>query len=113
MDNGHSTGITSLCELSENRFISSSTDKTIKIWKINDTITLMNTLEGHNAPVNQVLQLSTNIIASAGSYDVTIRIWDVNEYKQLYSLKEDFSVYSLLKLKNKKVMVSSGCEKRI
>ena len=110
---GHNAGVTSLCELSGNRLISSSPDKIIKVWKINDTLSLLNTLEGHNAPVNQVIPLSTNVIASAGSYDVTIQIWDVNEYKQLHILKEDFSVCSLLKLKNKKVMVSGGYEKRI
>ena len=84
-------------------------DKTIKIWKISndDIITHIKTLEGHNDSVCQVIPLTNNIIAS-GSWDKTIRIWDINAYKEIRLLKEDFSIYSLVKLKNKDVMASSG-----
>ena len=48
-----------------------------------------------------------DIIAS-GSRDKTIRIWNVNINKGIQTLKEDFMVFSLLKLKNKNEMVAGG-----
>ena len=105
---GHNGGISSFCELSQNRLISSSWDKTIKVWKINNnTITLIKTLKGHINTVYKVIPLSDNIIAS-GSDDKTIKIWDVNTYEEIHRLIEDFSVYSLLKLNNKEELASSG-----
>ena len=108
-EKGHNGYIASLCELSGNRLVSSSGDKTLKVWNIsNNTITHIKTLEGHNNYVNQVIPLTKDIIAS-GSYDRTIRVWNVNTYKEeVPPLKEDFLVCSLLKLKNKDEMVSGG-----
>ena len=57
--------------------------------------------------MRQVIPLTKDIIAS-GSYDQTIRIWDVNVYKEIQTLEEDFYVLSLLKLKNKNEMVAGG-----
>jgi WD40 repeat protein len=48
-----------------------------------------------------------DIIAS-GSNDQTIRIWNINAFKEIQTLKEDFEVWSLLKLKNKNEMVAGG-----
>ena len=110
---GHNGYISSLYELNGNKLISGSFDKTIKVWKINNnTLTLTNTLDGHNESVYQVISLSNNVIAS-GSNDYTIRIWDINSNKEIHSLKEDFIVFSLLKLKNKNVLASSGKGEKI
>ena len=100
-EKGHNGYIASLCELCGNRLVSSSY-KTLKGWNIsNNSITHIKTLKGHNRYVNQVIPLTKDIIAS-GSYDRTIRVWNVNTYKEeVPPLKEDFKVYSLLKLKNK------------
>ena len=110
---GHNGYISSLCEINGNKLISGSFDKTIKVWKINNnTLTLMNTLDGHNDSVYQVISLANNIIAS-GSNDYTVRIWDINSNKEIHSLKEDFIVFSLLKLKNKNILASSGKGEKI
>ena len=114
----HDDSISSLCELQErNILISGSYDNTIKLWKFllstnNSSLTHIATLKGHNSFVNQVIPLSTTIIAS-GSFDKSIRLWDINTYKQTHSFTEDFSVWSLLKLTGKDVLVSSGNKKRI
>ena len=42
--------------------------------------------------------------------DKTIRIWDINEYKEIQTLEEGFNVWSLLKLKNQNEMIASGNE---
>ena len=105
----HNECINSLCELNAYKLISSSDDKTLKVWIINNnSISPIKTLKGHNHWVYQIRTLSSKQFASAGSYDKTINIWDANTYKKLHSLDEDFNVYSLLKLKKKDIMVSSG-----
>ena len=82
---------------------------TLKLWDISDdTIIHIGTLKGHQFFVYQVIPLKEDIIAS-GSSDRTIRLWEVNVYKEeMVVLDEDFDVYSLLKLKNKDVMISGG-----
>ena len=70
----HDGWIASLCELSGNRLVSSSYDKTLKVWDISqDKFTLLKTLKGHDEHVFKVISLTNDIIAS-GSYDRTIRI---------------------------------------
>ena len=77
-------------------------DHALKVWNFsNDTLT-------HKDVVRQVISLTKDIIASAGSTDKTIKIWDVNKYKEIQTLREDFWVFSLLKLKNKNEMVAGG-----
>ena len=69
-------------------------------------------MKGHKSFVNQVIPLSSTVIAS-GSFDKTIRIWDVSTCKQTQLFAEEFSVWSLLRLKHKDVLASSGNGKRI
>lgn len=105
---GHKDCINSLCELSNNRVISSSGDKTLKVWTIdNNTITHIKTLQEHNSIIYQVIPLTNDIIAF-GLHDKKIKIVDVATYKEVLSLDENFEVCSLLKLKKKEIMASSG-----
>ena len=105
---GHNDCINSLSKLNEKRLISSSGDNTLKVWNISDnTITHMKTLEGYNSIIHQVIPVTNDIIAF-GLFNNTIKIVDVNTYKEILSLDEDFVVCSLLKLKNKEIMASSG-----
>ena len=109
---GHNETISSFCQLSGNRLVSAG-DETIKIWKINATsLTHLQTLEGHTKSVNQVISLSNDVIAS-GSYDKTIKIWEVYKRKELQTLGDDFEVYSLLKLKNKEFLLSTGLGEQV
>ena len=56
----------------------------------------------------RVISLTKDTIAS-GSFDKTIRVWNLNtDEEEIPPLKEDFTVFSLLKLKNKDEMVSGG-----
>ena len=87
---------------------------TLKLWDISDgTITHIKTLQGHKFFVYQVISITPNIIASA-SMDKTIKLWEVTkDQKELCTLKENFNVYSLLKLKNRAIMVSGGQGKSV
>ena len=107
---GHDNGVNSLCELSRNKLVSSgSFDYSIKVWDIsNDTFRLIKTLDEHSDNVCQVIPFTKDIIAS-GSQDQTIKIWNVNaEQEDIKTLKEDFPVCSILKLRNKDEMVAGG-----
>lgn len=92
--NGHFGQVNYLSKLDENRFISSSSDKTIKIWNKNLNNNLVNlnleiikenpvlvkyeceaTLLGHTNKVCKAILISNSRIASC-SYDQTIKIWN-------------------------------------
>ena len=58
---GHDKSICSLCELSVHILITSSWDKTLKVWNIsNDNITHIKTLERHKHYVNKVIHITNN-----------------------------------------------------
>ena len=108
----HDGWILSLCEISGKRLVSSLKEKTLKVWDINnDILRLINTLQGHNDSVDKIIPLTKDIIASAGSFDKTIRVWDVNVFKEIQTLRENFNVYSILKLKIKDEIIAGGFTK--
>ena len=110
----HDGWILSLCEISGKRLVSSLKEKTLKVWDINnDILRLINTLQGHNDSVDKIIPLTKDIIASAGSFDKTIRVWDVNVFKEIQTLRENFNVYSILKLKIKDEMIAGGFAKSV
>ena len=70
---GHTDSIRSLCKISDNLFASSSFDKTIKIWDINNMRMIQN-LEGHQDNVIGVIFHKLGFLISY-SNDHTIKIW--------------------------------------
>ena len=102
---GHNKNISSLCELSDYRLISLS-NKTIKLWKISkDSLTLWEELTQNIDTLYKRIPLSDNLIVSGAMYG-TITVWNVNAYKTIRSLKDNFAACSLLKLTNKNEFVS-------
>ena len=84
------------------------------MWDINNEIIKHIKTLHHNDIVYQVIPLTKDIIASAGSWDKPIKIWNVKEYKEeLPPLRENFSVFSLLKLKNKNGIIAGGDGKSV
>jgi WD40 repeat protein len=73
----HEGAINFIISLPNNFIASSSNDKTIKIWDINNNI-CMKSLDGHKGDVNCLALLSNGIIASSSS-DCTIRIWNYSK----------------------------------
>jgi WD40 repeat protein len=75
---GHESEITHINFLSKNILISSSLDKTIKLWDVNSTECLM-TLH-HKEPVYRFIIDSKKLVAwEYGNKDV--HYWDINDYK--------------------------------
>lgn len=73
----HEEAVLSICEMKNGNIVSSSSDKTIKIWEIiGKEYKLVSVLEGHSSSVTSVIQLQDGRICSC-SEDSTVRIWDV------------------------------------
>ena len=106
--NAHNNSIYSLCELASNILISSSEDKSIKLWNIDrNDLQLIKILIGHKNVVNKVISLPKQKFASC-SLDRTIKIWDSQKpYQELSNLKDDDSIWSILHLNNRELLVSS------
>ena len=80
ISNSHDGLINKIIGLPNNRIASCSSNRAIKIWKINSDIPIQ-ILEGHNASVNSLLYLKERHIMISGSTDETLRLWDVKKYQ--------------------------------
>jgi WD40 repeat protein len=74
----HEAVITSMTLTSDNKLITASKDKTLKIWNLNSYLCIK-TLEGHNNPVHSVLTLPNGIIISCTNQG-EIKFWDPRKY---------------------------------
>ncbi len=95
----------------ENNFVTSSDDKHIKTWiKIDNFFTINQIIKkAHNLGIRKIIYLENYNIISC-SIDKTIKIWEfVNNKYQLMTIIKDLSyVKSLLLLKDKNILISSG-----
>ena len=116
-DKAHDEGVTSLCELSNKRVISSSQDKTIKVWSVlsYNEIKLIKTLTQHKEEVLKVITLTDKRFAScSGDGDNgTVKLYNSETYKQIETpFEQQEFPSSLLQLKRQKeVLVISNYSK--
>lgn len=83
---GHTKPITQLIPLTKrNFFLSSSKDKTIKVWKERSEKSFI-TFTGHTGEVTSLVALSDECFISSSS-DTTIRIWWINKKESQYVLR--------------------------
>lgn len=108
----HSKGITSIILLPEtSSFISSSKDKTIKIWDI-PSCQCLTTFAGHKGEVTVIIVYNSNLIIS-GSADTLIKVWNINTSKCEYDFKgHQKMILTLCKGKDDKcrLVFSSGAD---
>lgn len=103
----HEDTITSICQTNNTTCISSSDDKTIKIWTLTTTsITLITTLQEHTHWVNDLILLTNNHFASC-SEDSSVKIWNTQNYKLITTLQEEGSIYSILQLKSNGKLITN------
>jgi WD40 repeat protein len=97
--NGHHDDVYSVISLENDKVISCSKDKTIKIWSL-ETGQCLKTLNEHSSPVNAIFLLANNKLAS-GSSDKTVKIWNLDTYICDITL-EDYNspVFSLVESKD-------------
>ncbi len=73
---GHQGTVLALIELSIRVLASGSSDKTIQLWDLHNSLCSRKTLKGHDDRVNVLIESSTGFLIS-GSADRTIKVWDL------------------------------------
>ena len=122
---GHGNRVLALAVYEKNDktiLISGSGDETIKLWDL-DTYSTITTLEGHGNAVNalstyshngklylvsgstgkstlDVLECDGKICLVSGSYDHTIKIWDLENKSALKTLKNDSDINAIVVFMN-------------
>ena len=100
----HTDDITDLLKLNEEKFISSSKDKTIKIFNFySNRFNLIKTLDIHQGQVNQVIKLNLSDHFASCSDDKTIKFWNFDFNRNIYSIEisllDDEDIISIHELK--------------
>ena len=83
INNAHDSLILKVITLPNNRIASCSGDKTIKIWKSNPPYsdTPIKVLREHSSLVNSLLYIKERDVMISGSFDYTLRIWNMSTYQ--------------------------------
>ena len=109
--NAHKKDIIDVNIKDENNFVTSSEDKDIKTWiKIENFFKINQIIKNaHNEGIRKIIYFKNDNIISC-SIDKTIKIWEfINNNYQLITILNDLSyVKSLLLLKDKNLLISSG-----
>ncbi|MEB3831764.1 WD40 repeat domain-containing protein [Phormidium sp. CCY1219] len=118
---GHEGAITTLAISGDGQtLVSGSSDKTIKIWKLDRSSGVPRmesepiTLVGHENAVRSVAISPDGEIVASGSLDKTIKIWNLKTGKLMYELPEDSAtVLSVSISPDGELLASGGADNRI
>jgi len=102
----HKGRINCLIKLENNKVVSGSQDKTIKIWDIEKKECLY-TLEGHTSIIWEIKSLTKNRLISAAD-DNTSRIWNLDKKSSEYFYRSKRHISSIAVLDNNRVLLTSG-----
>ena len=95
----------------ENNFVTCSFDQSIKTWIKNGKIFKLNyhIINAHDRYINKVIYYLNNYLISC-SYDYTVKVWEEKDknYQLITTLKHNLVVWSILILKDKNILISSG-----
>lgn len=118
---GHNGWITQIATnpLSKNLLVSSSRDKTIIVWALDESGSVLTgkpikSLHGHGHFVSDVVMSSDGQYALSGSWDKTLRLWDLNTgqtTRQFVSHTQD--VLSVAFSADNRQIVSGSRDKKI
>ena len=91
----HGNNVNKVIPLSKERFASCSNDKTVKLWKDDNTYECITTLN-HNGMVTSILQLKgKEVLVSSSddnSSDEQLIFWNLNNYTKIHTI-EEYSAY--------------------
>ena len=110
INNAHNDWIFKVISLTNNRIASCSRDKTIKIWNSNHPYNLIKTLNGHTYDVKSIIQLKDKDILISGSWDNTLRKWNLLTY-QCVKIIDNVWCYdnnSILEIDNNRIIVGGN-----
>ena len=95
----------------ENNFATCSRDKSIKLWRKKESEFELNEIikDAHESWIFKIIYLENETIFSC-SYDKTVKIWEKknNNYINTKIINNSNIVYSILLLKEKNILISSG-----
>ena len=90
---GHDDRVTKIIQIKDERFISCSSDKTIKIWKfLNEQLTLDHTLNEESG-ISSIIELKENEIISTLSGEGSIVFWNINELTIIKKINQIYCSY--------------------
>jgi len=82
----HKSNLTAVALMGDGfSYLSSSTDKTIKLWDIRTPKNSVKTLTGHAGDVNGITVLPGGNTLASCSEDGTVRVWDLRAYGEVSS----------------------------
>jgi WD40 repeat protein len=87
----HSKWTAQLVNLSDSKFASASYENDIKLWDIDNDYKLLKRLDGHTSSVKALCYSAKDNVLVSGSFDKTIRFWDVETYECLKILKTNYN----------------------
>ena len=89
INNAHDNCIWKVITLPNNRIASCSYDYSIKIWKSNPPYsdTPIKVLTGHSNDVYSLLYIKERDVMISGSWDETLRIWNMSTYQCITVIK--------------------------
>ena len=102
----HKGRINCVIKLSNGEIVTAGQDKTIKVWKIDSSSSLM-TLEGHKSMIWCLNEIKGNKVIT-GSSDNTAVVWDLNAKKKDFELFKDKEISVALQLKTGNVLLCSA-----
>jgi len=101
---GHTKNVLCLCLISENKLVSGSEDKTLKIWDISNK-KCSNTISGNFQRIDSLLPLQDNILI-VGTYNI-IKIINIETKEEISSLMgHQKSICSIIRISN--VLIASS-----
>lgn len=117
---GHRDGVTAIATsfANPNTIVTSSRDKKIIVWELTpegETYGYARkALSGHNAAVSDVVLSSDGAYALSGSWDKTLRLWDLNQGKSIRSfISHKSDVFSVGFSADNRQIISAGRDKTI
>ncbi|EGC35285.1 hypothetical protein DICPUDRAFT_55281 [Dictyostelium purpureum] len=95
-----SVGISSMCISQNGAFMATSSDRSVRIWKLlpnnyTDKPTLFHEFVGHRGPVNSVFLLANSELLISGSTDYNIFIYNLKTMRREAVFNFEGSVYTL------------------
>ena len=116
IEQAHETSLSDIDIKDENNFATSCWHSIIKIWNKNEKdnqFNLKETIKAHSYHtwISKIIFNSNGTLISCGQ-DKTIRIWEEcnNKYQCITILTHDESLYSILLLEDKNILVTSGLD---